>query len=123
MKHRQLTRLSCPRLPPQLICVVRGAKVSSSCATGALSSCNRFASLTDLAAPAHQQHSRIRLVLNAQENNTLKGALAAFSLKEHIVALQHAISQNHVANNVPLPPALHACNGQAHGDPHAKAAK
>ena len=43
------------------------------------------------------------------------------SQKEHIVALQHAIAQNHVANNVPLPPDLHACNGQAHGDPHAKA--
>ena len=58
-----------------------------------------------------------------QENNTLKDALAALlsSQKEHIVALQHAISQNHVANNVPLPPDLHACNGQAHGDPHAKA--
>ena len=60
-----------------------------------------------------------------QENNTLKDALAALlsSQKEHIVALQHAISQNHVANNVPLPPDLHACNGEAHGDPHAKAAK
>ena len=60
-----------------------------------------------------------------ENNNTLKDALAALlsSQKEHIVALQHAISQNHVANNVPLPPALHACNGQAHGDPHAKAAK
>jgi hypothetical protein len=58
-----------------------------------------------------------------QENNTLKDALAALlsSQKEHIVALQHAIAQNHVANNVPLPPDLHACNGQAHGDPHAKA--
>ena len=58
-----------------------------------------------------------------QENNTLKDALAALlsSQKEHIVVLQHAISQNHVANNVPLPPDLHACNGQAHGDPHAKA--
>ena len=60
-----------------------------------------------------------------QENNTLKDALAALlsSQKEHIVALQHAIAQNHVADNVPLPPDLHACNGQAHGDPHAKAAK
>ena len=58
-----------------------------------------------------------------QENSTLKDALAALlsSQKEHIVALQHAIAQNHVANNVPLPPDLHACNGQAHGDPHAKA--
>ena len=59
-----------------------------------------------------------------QENNTLKDALAALlsSQKEHIVALQHAISQNHDAV-VPLPPDLHACNGQAHDDPHAKAAK
>ena len=59
------------------------------------------------------------------QENTLQQALASLlsSQKEHIVALQHAIAQNHVANNVPLPPDLHACNGQAHGDPHAKAAK
>ena len=58
-----------------------------------------------------------------EEQDPLVHALAALlsSQKEHIVALQHAISQNHVANNVPLPPDLHACNGQAHGDPHAKA--
>ena len=57
------------------------------------------------------------------QENSLQSALASLlrSQKEHIVALQHAIAQNHVANNVPLPPDLHACNGQAHDDPHAKA--
>ena len=40
------------------------------------------------------------------QENTLQSALASLlrSQKEHIVALQHAIAQNHVANNVPLPP-------------------
>ena len=76
--------------------------------------------ITSAAAQSHSSHAIPML-----QENTLKDALAALlsSQKEHIVALQHAISQNHVANNVPLPPALHACNGQAHGDPHAKAAK
>ena len=73
--------------------------------------------ITSAAAQPHSSHAIPML-----QENTLKDALAALlsSQKEHIVALQHAISQNHV-DSVPLPPDLHACNGQAHGDPHAKA--
>ena len=74
--------------------------------------------ITSTAAQPHSSHAIPML-----QENTLQSALASLlrSQKEHIVALQHAIAQNHVANNVPLPPDLHACNGQAHGDPHAKA--
>ena len=69
-------------------------------------------------AQPHSSHA-----IGMLQENTLQSALASLlrSQKDHIVALQHAIAQNHVANNVPLPPDLHACNGQAHGDPHAKA--
>ena len=74
--------------------------------------------ITSTAAEPQSSHAIPML-----QENTLQSALASLlrSQKEHIVALQHAIAQNHVANNVPLPPDLHACNGQAHGDPHAKA--
>ena len=74
--------------------------------------------ITSTAAQPHSSHAIPML-----QENTLQSALASLlrSQKDHIVALQHAIAQNHVANNVPLPPDLHACNGQAHGDPHAKA--
>ena len=74
--------------------------------------------ITSAAAQSHSSHAIPML-----QENTLQSALASLlrSQKDHIVALQHAIAQNHVANNVPLPPDLHACNGQAHGDPHAKA--
>ena len=74
--------------------------------------------ITSTAAQPHSSHA-----IGMLQENTLQSALASLlrSQKEHIVALQHAIAQNHVANNVPLPPDLHACNGQAHGDPHAKA--
>ena len=78
----------------------------------------RLICITSTAAQPHSSHA-----IGMLQENTLQSALASLlrSQKDHIVALQHAIAQNHVANNVPLPPDLHACNGQAHGDPHAKA--
>ena len=79
-----------------LICSVRGAKYRDRPLQRA-QRLHRLASVPRIWQHQHQQHSRIRLAL-CSENNTLKDALAALSSqKEHIVALQHAISQNHDA--------------------------